>query len=84
MTEADKKRANSLLATLLVRGGTYNARDLRKDMESVHGIVVTLDRVRADLTWLEDVGLIEYYREDEIAMLNEEGRDVVAGRRRMP
>lgn len=84
MTDADKRRASSLLATLLFRDGTSNPRDLRKDMESVHGIVATLDRVRADLAWLEDVGLIEYKPDIEIAMLNEEGRDVVAGRRRMP
>lgn len=84
MTEADKRRASSLLATLLFKNGTSNPRELRKDLESVHGIVATLDRVRADLAWLEDVGLIEYDRQNEIAMLNEEGRDVVAGRRRMP
>jgi len=84
MTENDKRRATSLLATLLFRNGTCNARDLRKDMEQVHGIVATLDRVRADLAWLDDVGLVEFSPDIDIAMLNEEGRDVVAGRRRMP
>jgi|JI10StandDraft_1071094.scaffolds.fasta_scaffold285694_2 hypothetical protein len=84
MTEQDKKRATSLLATLLFRNGTCNARDLRKDMEQVHGIVATLDRVRADLAWLDDVGLVEFKSDIDIAMLNEEGRDVVAGRRKMP
>lgn len=84
MTEQDKKRATSLLATLLFRNGTCNPRDLRKDMEQVHGIVATLDRVRADLAWLDDVGLVEFKSDIDIAMLNEEGRDVVAGRRKMP
>lgn len=84
MTEQDKRRATSLLASLLFRNGTCNARDLRKDMEQVHGIVATLDRVRADLAWLDDVGLVEFKSDIDIAMLNEEGRDVVAGRRKMP
>lgn len=84
MTEQDKRRATSLLASLLFRNGTCNARDLRKDMEQMHGIVATLDRVRADLAWLDDVGLVEFKSDIDIAMLNEEGRDVVAGRRKMP
>jgi hypothetical protein len=82
MNALDKKRASSLLATLLFRDGTCNPRDLRDDLERVHGIAATLDRVRADLAWLADVGLVGYRY--EIAMLTEEGRDVVCGRRQMP
>lgn len=82
MTDGDKRRASSLLATLLFRDGTCNPRDLRNDLERVHGIVATLDRIRADLSWLDDVGLVDY--KYDIAMLTEEGRDVVAGRRKLP
>ncbi|WP_300335613.1 hypothetical protein [Accumulibacter sp.] len=82
MTALDKKRASSLLASLLFHDGTCNPRDLRDDLERVHGIVATLARVCTDLIWLDDVGLIQYRY--QIAMLTEEGRDVVAGRRQMP
>jgi len=42
MTEADRKRANSLLVTLLLNGGAGQARQLRDELEQVHGVVVTL------------------------------------------
>ncbi len=82
MTDTDKKRANSLLVTLLFSGGAGQARALRDELESVHGVVATLDRVRADLAWLADVGLLQKI-EDTVA-LTEEGRDVANGRRRLP
>jgi hypothetical protein len=82
VTLDDKKRANSLLVTLLFAGGAGQARALRDELESVHGVVATLDRVRADLAWLADVGLVQ--RIDDTVALTEEGRDVASGRRRLP
>lgn len=82
MTPEDKKRANSLLVTLLFAGGAGQARSLRDELESVHGVVATLDRVRADLAWLADVGLVQ--RINDTVALTEEGRDVAQGRRALP
>lgn len=82
MTDADKKRANSLLVTLLFAGGSGQARPLRDELESVHGVVATLDRVRADLAWLADVGLVQ--KINDTVALTEEGRDVANGRRSLP
>ncbi len=82
MTEADKKRANSLLVTLLFAGGAGQARQLRDELETVHGIVATLDRVRADCAWLADVGLVQ--KINDTVALTEEGRDVAQGRRHLP
>lgn len=82
MTEADKKRANSLLVTLLFAGGAGQARQLRDELETVHGIVATLDRVRADCAWLADVGLVQ--KINDTVALTEEGRDVAQGRRQLP
>lgn len=82
MTEIDKKRANSLLVTLLFAGGASQARLLREELENVHGVVATLDRVRADLAWLADVGLVQ--KVNDTVALTEEGRDVAQGRRMLP
>ncbi len=82
MTEPDKKRAHSLLVSLLFAGGAGQARALRDELESVHGVVATLDRVRADLAWLSDVGMLQKIK-DTVA-LTEEGRDVAQGRRALP
>lgn len=82
MTEADKKRANSLLVTLHFAGGAGQARGLRDELESVHGIAVTLDRVRMDLAWLSDVGLLQ--RVNDTVALTQEGREVACGLRKLP
>lgn len=73
MTEADKKRRNSLLSTLAFQGGHGVARELRAELESVHGIAVTLDKVRADLRWLEDVGAVSL--NGDLVQITPEGRD---------
>lgn len=82
MTETDKKRANSLLVTLHFCGGNGQARKLREDLETVHGVPATLDRVRMDLRWLADVGLL--LRTGDTVMLTEEGREVATGLRELP
>ncbi len=75
MTEADKRRRNSLLASLAFDEGSSTARRLRADLENVHNIPATLDRVRADLAWLADVGAVRV--DGDLAMLTAEGREHV-------
>lgn len=82
MTEADKKRANAILVSLLFAGGASQARTLQTELEGVHGIAVTLDRVRADLSWLADVGLLN--RINDTVALTEEGRETAKGLRALP
>ena len=55
MGDDDKKRRNALLCTVSFHGHGV-ARELRNEMESTHGIAVTLDKLRADLRWLADIG----------------------------
>lgn len=73
MTDQDRKRRNSLLATLAFAGGNSIARELRADLEEVHGIAVTLDKVRADLRVLEDIGALRL--NDDMVQITAEGRE---------
>jgi len=75
MNETDRKRRNSLLASIAFDNGTSMARRLRVDLEDVHGIAVTLDRVRADLRCLADVGAVTL--NGDMVMLTAEGREHV-------
>lgn len=69
----DKNRRDCLLTTLWFYGGTGCARDLLHDLEFTHNVVVTLDRVRADLAWLAGIGALS--RTADIACLTQAGRD---------
>lgn len=73
MTDQDRKRRNSLLATLAFAGGNSVARELREELESVHGVAVTLDKVRADLRVLEDVGAVRL--NGDMVQITAEGRE---------
>lgn len=73
MTDDDKKRRNSLLATLAFAGGNSVARELREELESVHGIAVTLDRLRSDLRVLEDVSAVKL--NGDMVQITAEGRE---------
>lgn len=73
MTEQDKKRRNSLLCTLAFAGGNSVARELRNELESVHGVAVTLDKVRADLRVLADVGAVSL--NGDMVQITAEGRE---------
>lgn len=73
MIDADKKRRNSLLCTLSFQGGHGIARELRNELENTHGIAVTLDRLRADLRWLQDVGAVRL--NDDQVQITAEGRE---------
>lgn len=75
MIDPNKRRRNSLLVSLAFAGGSNVARELRRELEDVHGIAVTLDRVRADLRWLADIGAVNL--DDERVMLTAEGREHV-------
>ena len=77
MTEQDKKRRNSLLATLAFAGGHGVARVLRNELEDVHGIAVTLDKIRADLRVLADIGAVRYDQEGDLVQITAEGREHV-------
>ncbi len=71
--EADKARRNSLLKTLWFYGGAGNARDLHHDLECTHNIVATLDKVRADLAWLADIGAL--MKTGDMVILTAAGRN---------
>lgn len=76
-------RRRAILALLFFAAGqTMAARRLRDDLDAVHGQVATVDRVRADLLWLADVGLI--VASNDAATLTERGREVVLDRAAMP
>lgn len=73
MTEQDKKRRNSLLCTLTFAGGNSVARELRNELENVHGVAVTLDKVRADLRVLADIGAVRL--NGDMVQITAEGRE---------
>jgi len=75
MTEDDRKRRNSLLASLAFAGGASVSRELRDELESVHNVPATLDRVRADLRVLADIGALRL--DGDRVMLTAEGREHV-------
>ncbi len=73
MNDQDRKRRNSLLATLAFAGGNSVARELREELESVHGVAVTLDKVRADLRVLADIGALRLA--GDMVQITAEGRE---------
>lgn len=80
---ADGVRRHAILAILaFAPGQTAPVRTVRDQLESGHGQIVTVDRVRADMLWLTDVGAIESM--GELAKLTEPGMDVVMGRSKLP
>lgn len=81
--EADRVRRQGIISLLFFGAGqSMTARRLRDELENVHGQCATLDRVRADILWLADVGLV--MSTADVAMLTERGRDVAQGRAVMP
>ena len=77
----DRKRRNSLLASLAFAGGGSVARELRGELEAVHNLPCTLERVRADLRWLADIGAV--LLDGDRVMLAAEGREHVDRLREM-
>ena len=73
MNPEDRRRRNSLLCTLAFLGGHSVARMLREELETVHGIAVTLYKVRADLRVLADIGAI--HLNGDMVQITAEGRE---------
>lgn len=76
LAETDRRRA-ILAALALAPGYTLPERALRAQIELI-GYTVSLDLLRADLGWLEEVGMTE------AARLTDRGLDVVMGRASVP
>lgn len=82
-TQTPANRRHSLLATLYFEPtGSARVSHLVRQLEVVHGLVVSTDLVRADLSWLHDVELVQTL--DDVARLTERGRDVATGRAKFP
>ncbi len=77
------RRRHSLLATLYFEpAASARVGALVRQMELVHNLAVSADLVRADLMWLEEIGLVRYH--DDAAQVSERGRDVATGRAEFP
>lgn len=81
MSEQDKKRRSAILASLSF-DPVSSVRTLRQDIEHVHGIVASADLIRADLTWLQEMGLVRF--DGEAARCTERGMDVARFRAKFP
>jgi Fe2+ or Zn2+ uptake regulation protein len=81
IVETDRRRA-VLSALLIAPAYTLPERSIRKQVE-VAGYSVGLDVLRADLSALADLGLVEPL-ELENHRLTDRGADVVLGRTHMP
>jgi repressor of nif and glnA expression len=81
MTDTEKRRRTSILGTLSF-DGLSSVFQLRSQLESVHGIVASADLIRADLAWLEEMGLVQ--RNGDAARCTERGADVANRRASFP
>lgn len=82
MTNAvDKKRRTSLLVSLYFDPLT-SATALAEELETVHGITASADLIRADLTWLSEMGLARF--DGRVASVTERGKDVARNRAPFP
>jgi hypothetical protein len=76
-------RRHSLLLTLYqCDNSCARVSELVREMELIHSLAVSSDLVRADLMWLDEMGLLRY--KDDNAQLIERGRDVVFKRAEFP
>ena len=81
MSEAERYRRSSLLATLAF-SQPARVRELVREMESIHGVVVSTDLVRVDLAWLAEMGLVRVT--DDTAICTERGLDMARRRAKLP
>lgn len=81
MKALDQRRYTSLLAEVSVTPGAGVVL-LRRELETVHGIVVSAVRLRADLELMVDAGLLRW--DGEAALCTERGMDVARMRAPMP
>lgn len=74
-TQTPDLRRYSLLCSLaFMPGSSACVRELKREMDRVHGQPVSRDLVRGDLAWLEEQGLVG--RMGDLAQITERGQDV--------
>jgi hypothetical protein len=81
MTEIEYRRRSSALA-LLSFDPLTTVTKLRSELETVHGIACSADLVRADLGWLQEMGLVRF--DGQAAQCTERGMDVARLRAKFP
>lgn len=81
MSDHEKKRRTSILATLYFEP-LKSAAQLSEQLEDIHGVVASADLVRADLTWLQEMGLVQY--DGRVAGITARGKDVARNRAKFP
>ena len=69
-----RRRASTLASVFFAPMGQATVRDLQRELEAVHNIAASRDAVRADLSWLQEQGLVRLL--DDTAQITERGRDV--------
>ncbi|MDP2830181.1 MAG: hypothetical protein Q8O37_16450 [Sulfuricellaceae bacterium] len=79
--EADRRRA-ILAALSLAPAYTLSHRALRATVEGV-GCAVSLDLIRAEIAWLDEIGLLDMLELDHVR-LTDRGLDIVLGRAQAP
>lgn len=80
---AELSRRRAVLALLFFAAGqTQPVRTLRQDLDATHGLVATLDQVRADLNWLAQLGMVQHAQ--DVATITEAGREVITGASKLP
>lgn len=80
---AELNRRRAVLALLFFAPGqTQPVRSLRQDLDVTHGIVATLDQVRADLNWLGQISMVQFA--NDVATITEAGREVITGASKLP
>lgn len=81
MTETEYRRRNAILATLSF-DPLATVTKVRNELETVHGIASSADLVRADLGWLQEMGLVRF--DGQAAQCTERGMDVARLRAKFP
>jgi superfamily II helicase len=81
MTEIEYRRRSAVLASANFDPLTTVAK-LRSELEMVHGIACSADLIRADLSWLQEMGLVRF--DGNAAQCTERGKDVAQLRAKFP
>ncbi len=71
------RRRCLLLSLYMAEGSMAQLLDLLRDLRLTHGLLLSADRARGDLTWLQEQGLVRV--RDDVAQITERGRDVAVG-----
>lgn len=80
---AELNRRRAVLALLFFAPGqTQPVRSLKQDLDVTHGLVATMDQVRADLNWLAQLGMVQ--TANDVATITEAGREVITGASKLP